>query len=517
MMFVTRVKSQLTSRIDAEFYSPSAIEAEGAVKAFREVRRFGDLVLDGYRVVYHGIDPVNPASQDQALKFLSPSDVDDQGELDLDHCLTVPEIYSNRYPKGIGRPGELLIEVKGNVSKVAVLPLTVPKHLMISGSFYKATLSDADVQFVLAFFKSSHGTTLKKRLASNSIIDYVAKGDLYSIPIPYPARAVQHYIGEKVRQAQLLRDFSERTIRQVDALHDKYIPRQDELPLARRAQRISPTRLDERLDAEHFPPAVYSYLESLAGSVSSLGNLTAAIMTGQTRPEVPAAEGAAQLTVANLSPRFVRGELRTVLPTNGSDRRLCAHDLLLCNVAHTKSYIGKDITYFDGVGDITASTEVTVVRVKRDRLPASFIRRFLLTHVGYLQLQATVRGITAHSYPKDVAEIGVPVPSVPSNDLAEWFESDELLLKAARANRIAGLLTKVATFLVEGLIEGRLKEDDFSEAQKALENGDRSADRAILMRITKTGVDVTGVPRLFRDLDYLDSELLELGASPGKP
>lgn len=78
---------------------------------------------------------------------------------------------------------------------------------MISGSLYKATLNPrrVDSHYVLAFLKSKHGQILKNRLTSNTIINYIAKDALYSIPVIELKEKAQKYIGDKVRQAEQLR------------------------------------------------------------------------------------------------------------------------------------------------------------------------------------------------------------------------------------------------------------------------------------------------------------------------
>jgi type I restriction enzyme S subunit len=62
-------------------------------------------------------------------------------------------------------------------------------------------------------------------------------------------------------------------------------------------------------------------------------------------------------------------------------------------------------------------------------------------------------------------------------------------------------LTATAKALVERLIEGHLTEADLVAAQKALEAGDRSADRALLQALRRG--DVPDAPALFPDLDAL--------------
>ncbi|TWA85134.1 hypothetical protein FBZ83_104406 [Azospirillum brasilense] len=186
-------------------------------------------------------------------------------------------------------------------------------------------------------------------------------------------------------------------------------------------------------------------------------------------------------------------------PMNGT-RALALHDLLLCNAAHNKSYIGRDVTYSQLEGAYP-STEVMVIRVDRAQVPASFIRQYLKTDIGYRQIQSTIRGITAHSYPSDVKLIEIPIPPVADTEREIWFATDDKMLVAGRCADAAKLLTAVAVALVEHLIDGRLSEADLIAAQKGLEAGNRDADRAILQSLRQG--DAADAPPLIPDLDGL--------------
>ena len=78
-------------------------------------------------------------------------------------------------------------------------------------------------------------------------------------------------------------------------------------------------------------------------------------------------------------------------------------------------------------------------------------------------------------------------------------------------------LTTAAKLLVEALIEGQVAEADLIAAQKALEAEDRTADREILSRLTRKGMDVAGEPPLFPDLDGLYNALDALNTSENVP
>ena len=503
-MFAVRVKEELGDRLDAEYYNPAALLVLQAFKKLGKVVALGDAISEGYRVVYHGID--NCSSVNDSVPFLSPTQIGKNGEINFEDASFVPSSYRQRYPKGIAIAGELLIEVKGNLSKVSVVPDNFPDGLMISGSLYKASLfNEYDSRYVLSYLKSKHGNILKQRLASNTIIDYIGKDDLYSIALPKLQIGAQRYIGDKVRQAERLREKARSIEQRVSMLHAQYIPAIGSIDFTKKSRRLPSASLTERLDAHFYPSAVEQYIKQTGRPVKQIGNLSTLVTNGQTRPE--ADQGVLQATVTNLGISFVEGNLRTVTAPTSDSRAFAVHDLLYCNAAHSPDYIGRDITYCQKEG-VYPSTEVMVIRVDRGQMPASYLRAYLKTKIGYLQIQSTIRGITAHSYPSDARLLEIPLPAVPSSEQSAWFATDDEMLIAGHCVDISRLLTTASTQLVEHIIEGKFSEADLIAAQKALDAGDRSADRAILasLRVSNAADTAPLIPNLDALYALLDAD-----------
>ncbi|AKX47393.1 restriction endonuclease subunit S [Thiopseudomonas alkaliphila] len=503
-MYKVRVLQEIDDRLDAEYYNPAALSTLKKMETKGVVTTFGNLVNEGYRVVYHGTDSINGLKDSELLPFLSPTQIDANGAISFEDADKLPIYYKERYPKGLAKSGEILIEVKGNVSKVGIVPLEFPKNLMISGSLYKATLDPkrADSHYVLAFLKSKHGQILKNRLTSNTIINYIAKDALYSIPVIEFGEKAQKYIGDKVRQAEQLRAWAKRLEDSVCRFHSQFIPNQDHLDFNKKTRTVSVKRMTERLDAHFYPGVVEQYLIANPGKFESLSALTSGIYNGQTQPE-SSEEFCEQITVAHLSASFVKGLPRKVKSPAKNDKFIKPHDILMCNAAHNKSYIGRDLTYVHTDKKLLPSTEVMTIRVDRDVVPASYVRAYFLSRLGYVKIQSTIRGITAHSYPDDVALLDIYIPEVDSSQKEEWFKQDELLVQAGFAVELAQLLTQAAKTLVEALIEGQLTEQQLIQAQQALDDGDNSLDQEILSKLSNEGYAVEGTAPLFSDIDEL--------------
>ena len=395
-------------------------------------------------------------------------------------------------------PGDLLYTMSGTIGYAAVIHDGVDV-VSFSNTIARArfaTRTGQDARFTAAFFNCKYGYTQSLRLVSGGIQGHVMPNPFKRLPVPTPAPEAQRYIGDKVRLAERLRERARRLEAAVATTHEQYMVPPTGIDFAKRTRRLVARSLTERLDAHFYPSAVEQYFRQLGGPTRSLDRLCSIVVNGQSQPE--AEEGVRQATVTNLGRSFVEGSLRTVQRPADGARALAPHDLLLCNAAHNKIYIGRDVTYSQVEGPY-ASTEVMVVRVDRTQLPASFVRHYLKTEIGYLQVQSTIRGITAHSYPTDVKLLQIPIPAVHAADREAWFATDDQMLVGGRCFDAARVLTSVATTLVEHLIDGRITETDLVSAQKALDAGDGSADREILKGLRQS--DVPDAKPLIADVD----------------
>ncbi|UUC85094.1 hypothetical protein NPN27_08130 [Stutzerimonas stutzeri] len=401
------------------------------------------------------------------------------------------------------KAGDIIMSTSGTVGRLAVLPDSIPFansnqdtiKFSLSGTSY-------DSHFVAAWLTSKYAQAFMNREAGGAVQQHIYLYNFKRLPLLKISPTAQQYIGEKVRQAERLRAWTRLTETQINQYHQRLVPQQTGLDFAKRVRVVTPARMSERLDAHFYPGVVDEYLRLHQGEFKPLGKLCATIYNGQTQPETGSSHSCQQITVTNLSSSFLGGVPRDVEAPRKNEKFLKAYDVLMCNAAHNKSYIGKDLTFVHSEAAILPSTEVMTIRVDRNQVPASYVRAYLLTKLGYVQIQSTIRGITAHSYPDDMALLDIYVPDVADKDKEEWFACDEKLALAGKACEVATKLTNAAKLLVEALIEGQLTEAELLTAEKALQAGNDRLDRFILSRLNTGGIDGQG-PALFGDLDEL--------------
>ncbi|HEX7048528.1 MAG TPA: hypothetical protein VF275_13255 [Gammaproteobacteria bacterium] len=177
------LEENATNRIDPEYFNKSAIEA---FRMLKDAPRLGDFVKEGYRVVYENTKIVD---REEGLAaglplFLQGADIETPF-INKEKMACVPEADWVRYPKGRIKAGELLIEVKGKIDKVAVVPRDFPTKTLVTGTCFKLTTRKEWQRSVLiAHLTSRFGSLLKDRLKTNLLVSYIAKDDLFRIPVP---------------------------------------------------------------------------------------------------------------------------------------------------------------------------------------------------------------------------------------------------------------------------------------------------------------------------------------------
>ncbi|MDD5267584.1 MAG: hypothetical protein PHO08_10710 [Methylococcales bacterium] len=499
-MFTSRVSaSKLSSkRLDADFYRPEflAVEAKLVTKNVANLGKVGHF----FSGPFGSLLPSN-LYLNAGIPLFRVGNVGQFEVLTDNFAHLAPEVHNELKTSEV-RPGDLLV-VKASVGeKICKVPEWIPKANITQHIIGIRPNGTFDTDYVSAFLFSSFGVLQLQRYSLGSIIQYLGISDAKGTFIVKADLSVQKYIGDKIRQAERLRVWSKAIEASVNRYHQALIPAQTGLDFSKRVRVVKPERMTERLDAHFYPGVVDEYLRLHQGKFKLLGEICTDFYNGQTQPETVETERCKQITVTNLSSTFLVGSPRDVESPNKKDKFLKSNDILMCNAAHNKSYIGKDLTYVHSDAAILPSTEVMTIRVDRNQIPASYVRAYLLTKLGNVQIQSTIRGITAHSYPSDMALLDIYVPEVAAGDHEAWFACDEKLVLAGKACEVATLLTASAKLLVEALIEDQLDESLFIAAQDQLQTGNDNLDRSILNRLKTDGFDGKGQP-LFADLDQL--------------
>ncbi len=168
---LSQLRDQNNLRIDAEYWHPELIKLSSKIK--RDLL-LGHVIENGYRVVYENtaIFRGYEFQNSNMPKFLQATDISSP-VINIEQSGYVSNNDWVRYPKGRVRKGEVLLEVKGNVNKVAIVPDDFPEKVLISGTLYKFNVNHLINRYCLTVYLSCRfGQKLKERLVSNIATPY---------------------------------------------------------------------------------------------------------------------------------------------------------------------------------------------------------------------------------------------------------------------------------------------------------------------------------------------------------
>ncbi len=177
------LKDNQNLRFDAEYFKKVYLHF---FKDVPNLQPLGNFVAEGYRVVYETTEIINSeeGNEKDYPIFLQATDLQTPF-IKTDRLYYVHEKDWLRYPKGRITKGEILIEVKGKVEKVAIVPDDFPEKVLVTGSLYKMTVNNKiNKHYLLTYLICKYGNVFKERYKTNLLISFLSKDDLYKIPVP---------------------------------------------------------------------------------------------------------------------------------------------------------------------------------------------------------------------------------------------------------------------------------------------------------------------------------------------
>ena len=435
-----------TARIDPEYFSRNALKT---LAQLATVDKLGELVKSGYRVVYESTEAIDRAEGEinGMPYFLQAGDITTPFiAADSMVCVSKSDWY--RYPKGRIIPGELLIEVKGKAEKIALVPEDFPLNTLVTGTCFKLITHDKlDQYFLAAYLSCRHGQVLKDRLKTNLLVSYLAKDDLYGLPVPRVSnqlktllRSVFEQCFAHHREGQDLLKAAETTLMHVLSLENW----QTREPLSY-VRHSSEAFAAGRLDAQHFQPRFKALTDFIAatGQGVQLSDWLSENKRGK-QPQY-ADDG---LQVVN-SKHVLRGEVRLDEDNRKatfSDGDLLIHpgDVLMNGTG--VGTIGRAAPYLH-TGAVIPDNHVTILRPKKG-LDAVYLSVFLNSMAGQWQVEQRLRGSSGQIelYPNDIAQFKIWIaPTSVQADIRRAVEmsheqkqrATQLLEAAKRAVEIA--------------------------------------------------------------------------------
>jgi type I restriction enzyme S subunit len=488
-MFTARIPSQKIDRprIDPEFYSPEKLEALGWRHKWLDrlvtLEHLSSRITDGTHIT--------PDYITEGVHFLSSTNIN-CCSVDFQRTQFISKYAYEEFAKSNCNPehGDLLIAKNGKIGTAAqYLQSHPPCSLFVSVALIRKP-EGIDRDYLAVFLNSKGGWSQFSRASKTGVITNLHLEEIREVEVVQCAPIVQKYIGDKVRQAERMRVFAG----EMEASFK--ISVLDEFPAINehavgnvRHNRAIPREIESNLNPGNFNPdrvKIRSYLKSNGGLKVAVNAEVETPTTSSYSPHdryigldaIGSATGT--INASTIGNEDVVGTVR--LLSEGPV------------ISKLRPYLNKVAYIPSEFAGSCGSTELLCVRGKSPEL------NWYLC--GVLSLQSTVRQLvpvsTGSTHPRvtreDVLDVLIP-----------WIKTPELagnkLALAQRAYFMSDRLISLAKLLVEALIERKVAEDELVHAQTGFENGDDSADRAILSRLFEGGWDATETRPLFPDLD----------------
>lgn len=400
-------RSTETFRYDPEYYKKQHLDDELAVVSAPD--RFSSFKALGLKVDASAFYPAIETSYGSGeLPFLRVADVD--SVIDFQQCTRIPGELCSLYPTlSTVSPGDIVLTKGGSVARVGL----VTEHAAVSRDLIfinSSSLPEEDRIFLYVYLQSDFFNRMLIRSSSQTAQPHLTTTLVRRLPVVTGGARFRAELVQRVAESFRLRDESLNLIEGAEqALLDElglssWIP-PEPLAYSRRAKDVFAAG---RMDAQFFLPKYESLLSWLERNfecrrLRQLGEVT----RGKT--VLYAEDG--------LIPIIRSGNLRDLESSNflRADPReevfpLCRGDVLVSSIGFGS--IGK-IQVFDKPGIYGTVSEVTVVR--QSSVDPWYLMFFLRSLAGQLQIERFITGATGqlHLYPKDVAQIRVPMLGVP--------------------------------------------------------------------------------------------------------
>ena len=209
-MYTIRVKPEiLEHRLDCGFYNPKGLAASKKLMSHLPVKPLSALV-DQSRTITNGVR--GPEWAETNYKMIRLQDCDDW-VVNHESAASISQRQFEENRRCKLQPNDVVVAVGGYIGNAAVVveqcQAVIGQHSAVLPDPEK---SDMDSRFLLAYLNSRFAEDIFSRYVSGTVQAGINLQDLRELPAPSPSYQAQKYIGDKVRQAELLRTLADSLI-----------------------------------------------------------------------------------------------------------------------------------------------------------------------------------------------------------------------------------------------------------------------------------------------------------------
>lgn len=475
--------ANLSGRLDASFHAPAYLDLENRLRS--SGLRVAPLGAELNRVFKGAFYLLASQYTQSGVPFIRVTQIA-SGSVDLDDAVYISnDTHAHQRKTAVG-PGYLLFAKGGMYRHCAVVPKVVIEANISQDVIGAEPSARLDSYYAVAFLQSKYGRPQLERWEQGNAQPHLSNDGVKSLLFPSPRSTdAQRYIGDKVREAERLRERTRVLDEKSKAALAELLGETDEswvsgtgatglLPSGGFRTRVDAGRIRGRLDPSGYHPELTAISNRAASSRSFVPLLEVADLVTDVRAKTSSQSAlSAYISVLHVLQAGFVDMVAASRYQPESDGRLCGPgDVLLSGINPAANRVG---VCPDQSGRVACSPEFSILRA-RSGVDPHYLAFALRSQVCLRQLLHLGQGTSSSRRRIDEAELpALLVPISPQQHrIGEWMAKRQDCAAASSA------LTLVARLLVEGLIDGHLAEADLVAAQKALEAGDRGADRGII-------------------------------------
>lgn len=446
----------LSQRIDSSFYSPEYVINEDKLKNCGLSLSNLELVT---KWIKKGIFDM-PArlysnAKENHVPFIRISNIKSL-EFDTTDLVYIPVDSHKKEIKTELVTGDIVISKVGTIGNVGIINEELSPCNFSQNNIGIKMNDKIDSHYLAIYMISKYCILQLNRCSTIQVQAKLNLSDIRGLIIPIPSSEIQKYIGDKVRRAEELREEAERLKEKAEEFMNKKLGLLDLDTSSEYSSAFIPNnKIIERIDSEYYNVR-YLYIEEefdkRGYKTKTLDELCNRIFNGKTYSTTDKEGKYCNVGVGELGNWFIDKNSEKFIDDT-INRRYCLkkNSIIWGNAAHLAKYIGEKVNMVFEDDVIIPTTEVTAIEPNEEVIDPYYLFLFMRTRWGYYQIQRTVKGMTAHSYPQDIEKILVPIIDLTSEE-KESLKNN--IIKSYNNEVLSKQLIQEAKQDVEDLIEG---------------------------------------------------------------
>ena len=378
-------------------------------------------------------------------------------EFDTTDLVYIPKEIHKKEIKTELNKGDIVISKIGSIGNIGIINEELSPCNFSQNNIGIKMNGKIDSHYLATYMISKYCLFQLHRYSTIQVQSKLNLSDIRNLIVPIPSPEIQKYIGDKVRKAEELREEAKRLKKEAEEIIYKKLGNiilEDEKNYT--ANYIREKDIFERIDSEYYKEKYFrlqKQLKSKGFSLKTLDELCDSnIFNGRTYKTTNKKRKYMNIGVGELGDWFILENGDKYIDENiNTNYLLDRYSIIWGNSAHLAKYIGEKVNINLETNLYVPTTEITCIKPNLDKINPYYLFLYMKSNWGYYQIQRTVKGMTAHSYPEDVSKIIVPILDFSLEELNVMKSAVELGYRYTKESK---QLIQEAKQDVEDLIEG---------------------------------------------------------------